>query len=166
MVRAISIVLLAVSLASCGDQSGPLDGTWGWFDPAVCEGNRDTIEFAGRDFFHRRNGEVFVRGQNVRYHETDESGATWITATYGVEVPRAPDPAAEDGEARDPEMVTRSVSLTFEPMTENTLIFRGSVVDGVAPPNAANVIGRQLYRCVDGEAVLDDANGDGLLDAE
>jgi len=152
MFRGTAIALAALALVSCGPKVAPLEGTWAWFDPAACEGNRDTIEFAGQDFFHRRMGDVFVESHDVAYRVTGDEGTEWITATYGVQ-------SVESG-------ATRSVALTFEPQGDNTLIFRGSVVDGAAPANAGNVIGRLLYRCVDGAAVLDDANGDGLLDAD
>lgn len=152
MYRGLAIVLTALALASCGQSPAPLEGTWAWFDPTACEDNRDTIEFAGPDFYHRRMGDVFVESHDAAYRVTDDSGTEWVTATYSVT-------SAETG-------ATRSVALTFEPQGDNILIFRGSVVDGSAPANAGNVIGRELYRCVDGEAVLDDADGDGLLDAE
>jgi len=143
MFRLAAISLIALMLASCGQNKGPsIEGTWAWFDPASCEGNRDTVEFAGKEFFHRRQGSVYVHGVNVDYRVTNESGAEWVTASYTVET--------------DDPNVTRTVALTFEPQGDNILLFRGSVVDGVAPANAGNVIGRELYRCVDGHAVMDD----------
>lgn len=168
MYRGLAIALTALALVSCGPQTTPLEGTWAWFDPAACEGNLDVITFAGKDFHHYREGAVHVQGTDVRYHSNSESGAEWITATYAVEVPRAPDleEIAAGAAPEEPIMVSRSVALTFEPQGDNILIFRGSVVDGNPPANAGNVIGRELYRCVDGVAVLDDANDDGLLDAE
>lgn len=152
MYRLMAIALAALALASCGPKGSSLEGTWAWFDPSACEGNRDTIEFAETDFFHRREGEVFLESHDVAYRVTDDSGAEWVTATYSV--------VSEETGA------TRSVALTFEPQGENILLFRGVAFDGSAPPNAGNVIGRELFRCVEGQAVLDDANGDGLLDSE
>jgi len=143
MFRTAAILLMALALVSCGSKGPNIEGKWAWFDPAACEADRDTIEFDGETFYHRRDGAVFVFGQNVSYRTTTENGASWVTATYTVE--------SED----DAETVMRSVSLTFEPQGENTLIFQGSVVDGVAPRNAASAIGRELYRCHDGQAVLD-----------
>jgi len=145
MFRLAAVSLIALLLAGCGQNKGAsIEGVWAWFDPESCVGDRDTVEFAGDEFFHRRQGAVYVHGIDVNYRVTDDAGVEWVTATYTVET--------------DDPNLSRTVSLTFEPEGESTLLFRGSVVDGVAPPNAGNVIGRELYRCVDGHAVMDDAS--------
>ena len=147
MFRFVIVSLMALGLAACGQQGGQanaLQGKWGWVNPDACEGDRDTIEFAGSGFRHRRQGEDFVVGRDVAYQTNDQG---WITATYIVD--------REGGSAR-------TISLTFEPSTAerrndagevlqtyNVLIFRGSVIDGSSPDSASNVMGRPLFNCVD-----------------
>ncbi len=128
MFRFTIVLLIALGLVSCGPQGGAsIEGKWAWFDASNCEGDVDTIEFAGRDFFHRQAGEILVQGQDVAYQQTTENGSPRVTAIYGVN--------------------GRTISLTFEPQGGGILIFRGSTIDGVAPDGAARAMGRELYRC-------------------
>lgn len=157
MIRVAAITILALALVSCGrgERTGaPLQGKWGWFVPVACEDNRDAIEFDGRNFRHwalpragneddaPQVGEVIREGHDTVYTQNE---AGWITATYVIDRP--------DGG-------TQTVALTFEPgslrvgdgtedgaATRDILVFRGSVIDGIAPENAAGFIGQPLYRC-------------------
>jgi hypothetical protein len=137
MLRVVALLLIALGLASCGPKPPTLEGKWAWFSPDNCEGDRDTIEFAGTDFFHRQGGEVSLQGGNVAYEVTEDGDTTLITAAY--------DAVVDD--------LTRPVSLTFEMQGDNTLVFRGSVVDGASPPTVNSALGRELFRCEGGHAV-------------
>lgn len=139
MFRILTIAMLALGLVGCGEQGPSLEGKWAWFDAAACEGDRDTMEFSGVQFFHRQQGEVVVEGTGLAYRESDAEGSVRLTAVYGFN--------------------GRVYELTFEPSTNaptvenpdadggDILIFRGSAVDGVVPPAAARAAGRILYRC-------------------
>ncbi len=131
MFRIALLLLIALGLSSCGERGPSIEGKWGWFEAAACEGDLDTIEFTPHGFFHRRQGEIFVEGQDVAYQNSSDGGAPRVTAIYVV--------VNENN--------SRTISLTFEPQGTDVLIFRGSTIDGVAPEAAGRAMGRELYRC-------------------
>jgi len=150
MLRFGIVGIVALGLTACGQSASTdnaVQGKWGWFNLEACEGDRDTVEFDGSTFTHRRNGEDFVVGRDVAYQTNDDG---WISATYIVDL--------ENGSSR-------TISLTFEPSVgrrnnaagedigpHNVLLFRGSIIDGQAPESAGNVVGRPLVACDEEEA--------------
>ena len=131
MFRIISIALIGLGLLACDNQAMSVEGKWAWFDVAACEGDLDTIEFAGATFTRRFQGEVTRVGRDLAYQQTDSQGGPRITAHYQW--------VLQD--------TSRTVSITFEQQSNDVLIYRGSEIDGQVPPSAAETMGRELYRC-------------------
>ncbi len=80
MNRIFVILLMSLGLVACSEQGPSLEGKWGWFTAEACEADRDTIEFAGTEFMHRRQGEVAVQGTDLAYRQTDAAGGARLTA--------------------------------------------------------------------------------------
>ncbi len=127
MVRFAAVVMVALSLAACGQQGPTLEGRWAVFDAARCEGDTDTMEFAGRTYAHRRGGNVVVSGSDLAYTASDSADGERITAIFNV-----------NGQVWE---------MTFGQVSDNELTFQGAAIDGEASAQAARSVGRSLYRC-------------------
>lgn len=133
MFRFAALSLIALGLASCGQQEPSIEGKWAWFNETNCEADRDTIEFSGISFVHRREGNIYVRGNDLAFQRTTEDGVARVTAIYRVDIENT-----NEG---------RIITLTFEPAGNRVLVFRGSTINGEAPEAAGRAMGRVLFRC-------------------
>jgi len=131
MIRFFIVAMMSIGLMACVEQGPSVEGKWAWFDVASCEGDLDTIELSGTSFTRHLNGEVARLGRDLAYRQTDEEGATRVTAIYLWET----------------EAASRTVTITFEPQGNDVLIYRGSTIDGQVPAGAAANLGRELFRC-------------------
>lgn len=127
MVRFAAVLMVALSLAACGQQGPTLEGRWGVFDAARCEGDTDTMEFADRTFSHRRGGNVVVSGTDLAFTTSDAADGERITAIFNV-----------DGQVWN---------MTFARVSDTELTFQGAAIDGEASVQAERSVGRSLYRC-------------------
>ncbi len=127
MVRFAAVLMIALGLAACGQQGPTLEGRWAVFEAERCEGDADTMEFAGRSYFHRRGGNVVIEGSDLAYTLTDAENGERVTAIFNV-----------NGQVWQ---------MTFEQESDNTLTFQGAAIDGAVSDQAERSVGRSLYRC-------------------